>query len=89
MDRRLAGSLGEPFEEREVVRRWVESSCDRYGLPVEIDDAGILRQVVRLMGLDAPDGSDPARIEPVVAAATSGDQKVISNGRDDRALPRE
>lgn len=85
-----------------VVSEWVEASCASQGLPLRVADLGILADVAGLLGATpgagraahhrtaqasgAPDGSEAAGVEAVVAAPSGSDDDVIDNRGDDRGL---
>lgn len=71
-----------------AVRELAVASAEAQGLPVKVQDPGVLRQVAGLLrpGLGAPDETDPGRVEGVASRSGGTDDGVVEDSGDDRGL---
>jgi hypothetical protein len=85
---------GPTDELRAAAAAWAEQSALAQGLPAKVEQAEVLRAVAVLLGMKAkhsgsgaPDGSEPGRVEAVIAAPAWSDDDVVEHGGNDLLLP--
>ena len=59
---RPAGLPGMTEHTADLVREWVEVSCEEQGVPVKVEDAGVIDAVVLLLGGAFPAGGQTRQV---------------------------
>ena len=76
---------------REAAHAWAEQTAQAQGLPAQVEQVDVLRDIAQLLGLrgdsGAPDRVQPGRVEAVEAAPAGSNDDMIEQGGDDLLLP--